>query len=74
MVRGETVLSAWLAPDAGAYWRSHAVMALIGGVVAGIGLVFGAILRPGSARVAAAGAIGLRAAYLKSEAFAEHGG
>ena len=57
--------------DPAAYWRAHAVMVLVGSVVAGAALVYGGNPDPWVGPVAVALAIGLRAAYLKSEAFAE---
>lgn len=66
----ETVLARFV-PDARTYWRSHAVMALIGGVVAGLALLFGGNPAPWVGPLAAVLAIGARAAYLKSEVFAE---
>jgi hypothetical protein len=66
----ETVIARFV-PDAGTYWRSHAVMALIGGIVAGVALLIGGNPAPWVGPVAAVLAIGARAAYLKSEVFAE---
>ena len=66
----ETV-SARFVPDAPTYWRSHAVLALIGGVVAGGALLIGGNPAPWVGPVAAVLAIGARAAYLISEALAE---
>jgi len=66
----ETVIARFV-PDATTYWRSHAVMALIGGVVAGAALLIGGNPAPWVGPLAAILAIGLRAAYLKSEVFAE---
>lgn len=66
----ETVIARFV-PDAQIYWRSHAVLALIGGVVAGLALLYGGNPAPWVGPLAAILAIGLRAAYLKSEVFAE---
>lgn len=66
----ETLLASFRA-DPAAYWRAHAVMGLVGSVVAGAALVYGGNPDPWVGPVAVALAIGLRAAYLKSEAFAE---
>jgi hypothetical protein len=66
----ETVIARFR-PDLASYWRAHAIMALVGGVVAGLALVIGGNPSPLVGPVAAALAIALRAAYLKSEVFAE---
>lgn len=58
-------------PDAAAYWRGHGILALIGGVVAGVVLVATGNPYPWTGPVAAALAIGLRAAYLRSEVMAQ---
>lgn len=58
-------------PDAATYWRAHGIMALAGGVLAGVVLVLMGNPSPWVGPVGAALAIGLRAAYLKSEAIAE---
>ena len=60
-----------LRPDAAAYWRAHGIMALAGGVLAGIVLVILDNPSPWVGPVGAALAIGLRGAYVKSEAMAE---
>jgi hypothetical protein len=57
--------------DGASYWRSHAVMALIAGGIAGAALLYGGNAAPWVGPVAAVLAIGLRAAYLRSEAMAE---
>jgi hypothetical protein len=62
---------AHFAPDKASYWRTHAIMALIGGVGAGLALMISGNPDPWVGPVAAAIAIALRAAYLKSEVFAE---
>lgn len=66
----ETLLASFRA-DPAAYWRAHAVMVLVGSVVAGAALVYGGNPDPWVGPVAVALAIGARAAYLKSEVFAE---
>ena len=66
----ETVIARFV-PDAPTYWRSHAIMALVGGVVAGLALLYGGNPAPWVGPLAAVLAIGARAAYLKSEVFAE---
>lgn len=66
----ETLIATFRA-DMPTYWKSHAVMALIAGVVAGVALVYGGNPAPWVGPVAAVLAIGLRAAYLKSEVLAE---
>ncbi|TXH95988.1 MAG: hypothetical protein E6Q73_14080 [Pseudorhodobacter sp.] len=58
-------------PDAGVYWRTNRIMAVIAGVLAGAALVYGGNPTPWVGPVAAVLAIGLRAAYLKSEALGE---
>lgn len=70
MESDETLLASFRA-DPAAYWRAHAVMVLVGSVVAGAALVYGGNPDPWVGPVAVALAIGMRAAYLKSEAFAE---
>jgi hypothetical protein len=67
---GETLLAVFK-PDAAVYWRTNGVMALTAGVIAGAALVWGGNPAPWVGPVAALFAIGLRAAYLKSEALAE---
>lgn len=64
-------VTAIFAADRGAYWRSHGVMALAGGVGAGAVLVALGNASPWVGPVAAVLAIGVRAAYLRSEVFAE---
>ena len=66
----ETVVARF-APDRATYWRTHAIMALIGGVLAGIALIAVGNPDPWVGPVAAALAIAARAGYLKSEVFAE---
>ena len=67
---GEKLLAVFR-PDAAVYWRSNGIMALVAGVIAGAALAFGGNAAPWVGPVAAALAIGFRAAYLKSEALAE---
>ncbi len=67
---GETLIATFRA-DLPTYWKSHALMALIAGVVAGVALVYGGNPAPWVGPVAAVLAIGLRASYLKSEVLAE---
>lgn len=70
LLPGETVLREFR-PDPAAYWRGHGILALLGGLVAG--LVLGAIGNPypWTGPVAAVPAIALRAAYLRSEVMAQ---
>lgn len=58
-------------PDAGRYWTAHAVMALVGGVGAGLILMALGNPDPWVGPVAAVLAIGIRALYLRSEVMAE---
>ncbi|MBU9697058.1 hypothetical protein GU927_004270 [Rhodobacteraceae bacterium HSP-20] len=58
-------------PDPATYWRAHAIMALVGGVAAGIVLILLGNPDPWVGPVAALLAIAIRAAYVKSEAMAE---
>lgn len=67
---GEKIIATF-APHLPAYWRSHAVMALAGGVGAGVVLVALGNPAPWVGPVAAAAAIAIRALYLRSEAMAE---
>ena len=67
---GEKLLAVFK-PDAGVYWRSNGIMALVAGAVAGAALAIGGNPSPWVGPVAAVFAIGLRAAYLRSEALAE---
>lgn len=66
----ETLLAS-LTPDAGVYWRSHGIMAVVLGLLAGITLVVMQQPAPWVGPLGAVLAIGLRAAYLKSEALGE---
>lgn len=58
-------------PDPGKYWSSHGVMALVGGVAAGLILMAAGNPDPWVGPVAAVLAIGIRAFYLRSEVLAE---
>lgn len=62
----ETMLAEWHA-DPGRYWRSHAIMAVIGGLVAGGVLVAIGNPSPWVGPVAALGAMGVRGWYLATE-------
>ena len=67
LAEGETLRETWTT-DRATYWRGHAILALLGGVVAGIILVLMHDPAPWVGPVAAVLAIGARAAYLASEA------
>jgi len=58
-------------PDPATYWRAHGIMALAGGIAAGLVLVALGNPAPWVGPLGAALAIGIRAAYVKSEAMAE---
>ena len=58
-------------PDLSTYLRAHAIMALAGGVLAGIILILLDNPDPWVGPVGAVLAIGIRAAYIRSEAMAE---
>lgn len=58
-------------PDAGVYWRTNGIMAVVAGAIAGAALVWGGNPAPWVGPIAAVLAIGLRAFYLRSEALAE---
>lgn len=58
-------------PDPATYLRAHVLMALGGGVVAGVVLILLGNSDPWVGPVAALLAIGIRAAYVRSEAMAE---
>ncbi|MDH3264466.1 MAG: hypothetical protein OEM24_10755 [Paracoccaceae bacterium] len=64
---GERVLAEFRA-DRTAYWRNHLILAVLGGVVAGAVLLAMGNPDPWVGPVAALLAIGVRAAYLASEA------
>lgn len=67
---GEKLLAVFR-PDAGVYWRTNGIMAVLAGAIAGAALAYGGNAAPWVGPIAAVLAIGLRAAYLKSEALAE---
>ncbi|HCY99281.1 MAG TPA: hypothetical protein DHV56_04720 [Rhodobacter sp.] len=64
-------LLASLTPDAGVYWRSNGVMAVVFAGLAGVALVVMQQPAPWVGPLGAVLAIGLRAAYLRSEALGE---
>ena len=64
-------LTAEFKADRGTYWRSHAILAVAGGAVAGGILVAMANPDPWVGPLAALLAIGARAAYLASEALSD---
>ncbi|MGB8813012.1 MAG: hypothetical protein WCC57_07485 [Paracoccaceae bacterium] len=66
---GETLLHNWAA-DKTTYWRGHAIMAAIGGIIAGIALIAAGNPDPWVGPVAAIIAMGIRGSYLASEALA----
>lgn len=67
----DEALLAVFRPDPGTYWRSNGIMAVVAGAVAGAALLWGGNPAPWVGPVAAVLAIGLRAAYLRSEVMAE---
>lgn len=67
---GETLCQEFR-PDPATYWRGHGILALLGGVIAGLVLVATGNPYPWTGPVAAALAIGIRAAYLRSEVMAQ---
>jgi hypothetical protein len=66
---GEAMLAEWGA-DTGSYWRSHGIMAVLGGFVAGAALVAIDNPTPWVGPVAAVAAMVARGWYLASEALA----
>jgi hypothetical protein len=58
-------------PDRAAYWRSHLVMAVVLGILAGLILLWQGNPYPVVGPVAAVLAVGARAAFVASEAMAE---
>lgn len=70
-LEGDEKIVATFRPDAGTYWKSHGVMAVIGGAVAGAVLVALGNPHPWVGPVAAVLAVGFRAAFLRSEALTE---
>ncbi len=67
----DEVLQATLSPDPAAFWRANGIMALALGVVAGAALIYQGNPDPWVGPLAAALAMGARAAYIRSEAMAE---
>jgi hypothetical protein len=65
----EVMLVEWPA-DKGSYWRSHGIMAVLGGLIAGVVLVAIGNPTPWVGPVAAVAAMGARGWYLASEALA----
>jgi hypothetical protein len=70
LLEGENLVAEFAA-DRRAYWRSHLIMAVVLGVVAGVFLVWQGNPYPVAGPVGAAIAIGARAAYLASEALSD---
>jgi predicted DNA repair protein MutK len=70
LLEGEKVVQEFR-PDRAVYWRSHLVMAVILGTVAGLILMWQANPYPVVGPVAAILAIGARAAFVQSEAMGE---
>ncbi|MGO4909409.1 hypothetical protein ACEN2J_13885 [Pseudorhodobacter sp. W20_MBD10_FR17] len=67
----EVMLAEWPA-DKGSYWRSHGIMAVLGGLIAGVALVAIGNPTPWVGPVAAVAAMGARGWYLASEALTAH--
>lgn len=67
---GERVVDTFSA-DRPAYWRSHLILAVVLGVAAGLFLMWQGNPYPVAGPLGAVLAIGIRAAYLASEALAE---
>lgn len=70
LLDGEKVVQE-IRPDRAVYWRSHLVMAVVLGILAGLVLLWQGNPYPVVGPVAAVLAIGIRAAYVQSEAMAE---
>jgi hypothetical protein len=70
LLEGEKVVQEFH-PDRTAYWRAHLVMAVFLGIFAGLVLLWQGNPYPVVGPVAAVLAIGIRAAYVASEAMAE---
>ncbi len=70
LAEGERVL-ATLTADPQIYWRNHMIMVVVFGFLAGVVLWASGNPSPWVGPVAAALAIGLRAAYVRSEAMAQ---
>jgi len=58
-------------PDPGTYWRAHGIMAILGSIAAGLVLMALGNPDPWVGPFGAVLAIGLRAAYVRSEAMSE---
>jgi hypothetical protein len=69
LAEDETVIAEFR-PDPSAYWRGHGILALAGGIAAGIVLVVMGNPAPWVGPLGAAAAILARAAFLRSEAMA----
>lgn len=67
---GETLIREFH-PDPAAYWRGHGILALIGGLAAGLALTALGNPYAWTGPVAAVPAIALRALYLRSEVMAQ---
>lgn len=70
LLEGERVLQEFR-PDRQVYWRAHLIMAVVLGSLAGLVLLWQGNPYPVLGPVAAVLAIGIRAAYVQSEAMAE---
>lgn len=70
LLEGERVLQEFR-PDRQVYWRAHLIMAVVLGSLAGLVLLWQGNPYPVLGPVAAVLAIGIRAAYVLSEAMAE---
>ena len=70
LLDGERVIQE-IRPDRAAYWRSHLVMAVVLGILAGLILLWQGNPYPVVGPVAAVLAIGIRAAYVAPEAMGE---
>jgi hypothetical protein len=70
LLEGERVLQEFR-PDRQVYWRAHLIMAVVLGTLAGLVLLWQGNPYPVVGPVAAVLAIGIRAAYVQSEAMAE---
>jgi hypothetical protein len=58
-------------PDPGSYWRAHGIMAILGSIAAGLVLIALGNPDPWVGPFGAVLAIGLRAAYIRSDAMSE---
>jgi hypothetical protein len=58
-------------PDSAAYWRAHGIMAILGSIAAGLVLMAFGNPDPWVGPFGAVMAIGLRAAYVRSEAMSQ---